>query len=65
MDLGILNAITKSALDTEGMKLSMLQLSIVKLPTFKHNNSIVHLIGECWDFRDARLSLTGDTMLHP
>ena len=34
LDLGILIAITKSALDTEGMKLSMLQLSIFKLPKF-------------------------------
>ena len=34
LDLEILIAITKSALDTEGMKLSMLQLSIVKLPKY-------------------------------
>ena len=33
-DLGILIAITKSSLDTEGIKLSMLQLPIVKLPKF-------------------------------
>ena len=32
LDLEVLIAITKSALDTEGMKLSMLQLFIVKLP---------------------------------
>ena len=34
LDLEILIAITKSAFDTEGIKLSMLQLPIVKLPKF-------------------------------
>ena len=45
----------------------MLQLSIVKLPKFEHNNRIAHLNGECWtwDFRDARLSLAVGTVLHP
>ena len=65
LSLGILIAITKSSLNTEGIKLSMLQLFIVKLPKFERR--IAHLIGECWtwDFRDARLSLTVGTVLHP